>query len=122
VGAFAFVPVQLHATRTISWISVPIIACITTGAVFAIRNFGPECMRGVGDIGPRTDAEIARTGQLDDEVGPSKVFISVLWPVDGLADVFKDIYELTERKLIPQVPGLPAMYDYDFFSQTVCCI
>ena len=26
-----------------------------------------------------------------------------------------------EGKLV-KVPGLPAMYDYEFFPQTVCCI
>jgi hypothetical protein len=82
----------LHATRAISGHSVPIIACITTGAAFVIRDFGPESMGGVGDIGPRIDAEIARTGLPDHEVGP-KVHISVLWSVgDELVDVvFKDI-------------------------------
>ena len=74
----------MHATRAISGHSVPIIACITAGAAFAIRDYGPESMGGVGDIGPRIDAEITRTGLPDDEVGP-KVHISVLWSVhDGL--------------------------------------
>ena len=66
----------MHATRAISGRSVPIIACITTGAAFVIRDFGPESMGGVGDIGARIDAEIARTGRPDDEVGP-KVHLSM---------------------------------------------
>ena len=66
----------MHATRAISGHSVPIIACITTGAAFVIRDFGPESMGGVGDIGAKIDAETARTGRPEDEVGP-KVHISV---------------------------------------------
>jgi hypothetical protein len=49
---------------------VPIIACITAGAAAAIRLFGPESMGGVGDISARVDAETARTGLSDDEIGP----------------------------------------------------
>jgi hypothetical protein len=66
----------LHDTRAISGHSVPIIACITAGAGAAIRFFGPESMGGMGDIGARIEAETARTGLSDDEIGP-KVHISV---------------------------------------------
>ena len=69
----------MHATRAISGHSVPIIACITTGAAFVIRDFGPESMGGVGDIGARIDAEIARTGRPENEVGPKvHFFVSFL--------------------------------------------
>ena len=57
---------------------MPIIACITAGAWHAIRNYGPESMGGVGDIGARINAETARTGRPYDEIGP-KVHISVLY-------------------------------------------
>ena len=67
----------MHATRAISGHSVPIISCITTGAAFVIRDFGPESMGGVGDIRPRIEAETARTGRPYDEVG-IEVHISVL--------------------------------------------
>ena len=66
----------MHATRAISGHSVPIIAMITSGAGATIRLFGPESMGAVGDIGPRIDAEIARTGLSDDVIGP-KVHVSV---------------------------------------------
>ena len=49
---------------------------ITSGAGATIRLFGPESMGAVGDIGPRIDAEIARTGLSDDVIGP-KVHVSV---------------------------------------------
>ena len=55
---------------------MPIITCITGGAGAIIRPFGPESMGGRGDIGARIDAETARTGLSDDEIGP-KVHISV---------------------------------------------
>jgi hypothetical protein len=59
---------------------VPIIAFIASGAAAIIRYFGPESLDGVGDIGARIDAEIARTGMSDGEIGP-KVHISAscLW-------------------------------------------
>ena len=55
---------------------MPIIACTTTGAGQIIRAFGPESMGGMGDIGPRIDAETTRTGLPVNEIGP-KVHISV---------------------------------------------
>ena len=55
---------------------MPIIACITAGAGATIRLFGPESIGGVGDISAIVDAETARTGLSDDEIGP-KVHISV---------------------------------------------
>ena len=69
---------------------MPIITCVTGGAAALIRLFGPESMGGIGDIGARIDAETARTGLSDEEVGV-KVYISISC-LDGLADlVFKDI-------------------------------
>ena len=55
---------------------MPIIACITAGAGATIRLFGPESMGGIGDIGSRVDAETARTGLSDDEIG-RKVHVSI---------------------------------------------
>ena len=58
---------------------MPIIACITAGAGATIRLFGPESMGGIGDIGSRVDAETARTGLSDDEIGRKvHVFVSSL--------------------------------------------
>jgi len=88
---------QFQATRAVSGYSVPIIACVAAGAGAIIRLFGPESMGGVGDFGARIDAEIARTGLPDDEVGHK-------------------IYNHTEGKIV-QIPGLPAMYDYEFYPQ-----
>ena len=49
---------------------------MTAGAGATIRLFGPKSMGGVGDVGARIDAETARTGLSEDEVG-NKVHISV---------------------------------------------
>ena len=68
---------QLQATRAISGRSVPIIVCGAAGAGFFIRYFGPESMGGTGDVGAKIDAEVARTGLSDDEIGP-KVLISLI--------------------------------------------
>ena len=66
----------MQATRAISGYSVPIIACVAAGAGAIIRLLGPESMGGVGDFGARIDAEIARTGLSDEEIG-NKVHISI---------------------------------------------
>ena len=41
-----------------------------------MRLFGPESIGGIGDIGARIDAETARTGLSENEIG-RKVHISV---------------------------------------------
>ena len=55
---------------------MPIIACVAAGAGAILRLFGPESMGGVGDFGARIDAETARTGLSDEEIG-LKVHISI---------------------------------------------
>ena len=54
---------------------MPIIAFIAAAAGAIIQLFGPESMDGSGVIGAKIDAEVARTGLTDDEIG-SKVHIS----------------------------------------------
>ena len=54
---------------------MPIITFSAVGAGSIIHLFGPESMGGVGDIGAKIDAEVARTGLSSDEIGP-KVYIS----------------------------------------------
>ena len=58
---------------------MPVIAFISIAAAASIRRFGPESMGGVGDIGAKIDAEIARTGLSDNEIGPKvHIFVSCL--------------------------------------------
>ena len=67
---------QLRATRAISGYSVPTIACVTAGAGAILRRFGPESTGGIGDLSAIIDAETARTGLSDEEIG-NKVHISI---------------------------------------------
>jgi hypothetical protein len=110
---------QLRATRAISGHSVPIIASAPAGAGAILRVFGPETMGGIGDFGARIDAEIARTGLSDLEIG-FKVHISIhiLNLFELKLILFPKIYSRIEGQLV-QIPGLPAMYDYEFFPQKV---
>ena len=66
---------QLQATRAVSGRSVPIVTCVAAGAGAVMRLFGPESMGGSGDIGAKIDAEVARSGLSDDEIG-HKVHVS----------------------------------------------
>ena len=61
---------QLLATRAVSGHSVPVIVCVAAGAGAIIRLFGPESIGGVGDVGAKIDAEVARTGLSANEIGP----------------------------------------------------
>ena len=70
-----FAHFQLQATRAVSKRSVPVITFVAAGAGAVMRLFGPESMGGSGDIGAKIDAEVARSGLSDDEIGP-KVHVS----------------------------------------------
>ena len=97
---------------------MPIITFVAAGAGHIIRLFGPEYMGGAGDIGAKIDAEVARTGLSADEIGP-KVLVSYNASTDELSDLISPkIYYHTEGKLV-RIPGLPEMYDYEFFPQKV---
>ena len=85
---------QLQATRAVSGRSVPIISFGAGGAAAFMRCFGPESMGGAGDVGAKIDAEVARTGLSDDEIGPKVKFrIMLLGELSdqSLALAFKDI-------------------------------
>ena len=65
---------------------------MAAGAAAIIRFFGPESIGGVGDIGARIDAEVARTGLSVDEIG-HKVRIFRIIFLDRLSSlVLKDIH------------------------------
>ena len=63
---------------------MPIITCVTGGAGAVIRLFGPEYMGGVGDIGARIDAEVARTGLSDEEIGSKVNFLFLFFNIHCL--------------------------------------
>ena len=66
----------MRATRAVSGHSVPIIACIASGAGAIIRGYGPESIGGQGDIGAKIDVEAARLGVPPEEIG-ERVHISI---------------------------------------------
>ena len=70
-----FAYAQFQATRAVSGLSVPIIVSVAAGSGAILRLCGPEYLGGRGDIGAKIDAEVARTGLSDDEIG-RKVRIS----------------------------------------------
>ncbi|KAF8869585.1 hypothetical protein CPB84DRAFT_1754948 [Gymnopilus junonius] len=86
--------VILDVTRTITEKSVPIFAWMTGHASSIIRIFGPENMGGIGNLAAKIAKEAARTGAIPEEIG-----------------------EKTYDGTVVRVPGLPAMYDYEFFPQ-----
>ncbi|KAJ7678554.1 UDP-Glycosyltransferase/glycogen phosphorylase [Mycena rosella] len=88
---------QLQATRALSGTSVPIVAWVTGGASTILRLFGPESMGGLGNFGERIDAEAQRTGKNPVEIGDK-------------------IFRHTDGTVV-NIPGLPPMYDYEFFPQ-----
>jgi hypothetical protein len=90
---------------------------VAAGAGALLHRFGPESMGGVGDFGARIDAEIARTGLSEDEIS-HKVRIFILYFYSESPILYAKIFYHTEGKLI-QIPGQPAMYDYEFFPQKV---
>ena len=68
----------MRATRAISEHSVPIISCIAAGAGAMIRLFGPEYIGGIGDVIAKVDAEVARTGLSENEIG-RQVHVSLFY-------------------------------------------
>ncbi|KAJ6612282.1 hypothetical protein B0H10DRAFT_2223288 [Mycena sp. CBHHK59/15] len=88
---------QMQATRALSGHSVPIIAWVTGGASTTIRLFGPESLGGVGNFSARIDTEAERTGKSAEEIGD-------------------EIFRYTDGTVV-NIPGLPPMYDYEFFPQ-----
>ena len=83
-----------------------------------LHLFGPESMGGVGDFGAKIDAEIARTGLSDLEIGFKVHIFSILYFYPDQLILYPKIYYHAEGKLV-QIPGLPSMYDYEFFPQKV---
>ncbi|KAJ7628723.1 hypothetical protein FB45DRAFT_1059434 [Roridomyces roridus] len=94
-----FALTQLHQTRAISGTSIPIFAFISCNAAAIIRLYAPESMGGLGDFGAKTDAEALRTGKSATEIGDQ-------------------IFKFTDGSIV-RLPGLPPMYDHEFFAQNL---
>lgn len=112
-----FATSQLQATRAISGNSIPVFAWITGGASTTIRLFGPESIGGLGNFGARIDAEATRTGKPAEEIGDSVSHLS-RFDMTCSCYIHIQIFKHTNGAVI-NIPGLPAMYDYEFFPQKV---
>ncbi|KAJ7904930.1 hypothetical protein B0H13DRAFT_1881517 [Mycena leptocephala] len=92
-------PPMLQATRSISGTEIPILTFVAANGGALIRMFCPESMGGCGDLGARIDAEALRVGKTAKEVADQ-------------------IYTRTDG-IVVRIPGLPPMYDYEHFPQTM---
>ncbi|KAJ7242108.1 UDP-Glycosyltransferase/glycogen phosphorylase [Mycena rebaudengoi] len=90
---------QVKATRAITGQRVPIFSFASCCAVSVLRVMGPEKIGGRGDIKARAEAEAQRTGKDVVEIG-------------------EQLFKHTEGKIV-QLPGLPAVYDYEFCPQNL---
>ncbi|CAK5278845.1 unnamed protein product [Mycena citricolor] len=97
-----FSVMQLHQTRAISGPCVPIFTLASCSTAALVRLFGPEEIGGLGDFGARTDAEALRTGKVNRQ---RRLEI-------------RYIFKHTDGSVI-RLPGIPPMYDYEFFPQTL---
>ncbi|KAG6915692.1 hypothetical protein DXG01_010420 [Tephrocybe rancida] len=88
---------ELKATRALTGDSVPIISWVTGGSPTLLRCWGPESMGGFGDLSAIIQAEVERTGRPLFEVG-------------------NEVYKPTGGAVV-RIPGVPAMYDYEFRPQ-----
>ena len=70
---------------------MPIIIFGASGAGAFIRIFGPESMGGAGDIGAKSDAEVARTGLSADEIDSKVHYLVSCFQADLSDLVSKDI-------------------------------
>ncbi|KAJ7263480.1 hypothetical protein C8J57DRAFT_1629583, partial [Mycena rebaudengoi] len=87
---------QVNATRAITGQKVPIFTFASSCEVFIIRMLGLEKMGCRGDLKARAEVEAQRTGKDVVEIG-------------------EQMFKYTEGKIM-QLPGLPAVYDYEFYA------
>ncbi|PPQ70942.1 hypothetical protein CVT25_013291 [Psilocybe cyanescens] len=88
---------QILATRAISGRSVPILSWYSGHVATIIRLFGPETLGGLDNLAAKIEAEATRRGVTAEEIGDS-------------------VLTHTEGKII-KIPGIPEMYDWEFFPQ-----
>jgi len=110
---------QVATVRSISGKSIPVIAWVTGDAPSVIRLFGPQSYGGLGDISVRAEEEASRLGVSPKEI-VDKVSASFTVLEMSLTSVLHvKLYRQSSGKII-KLPGVPEMYDYEFFPQPVC--
>ena len=62
-----------------------------------IRLFGPEYIGGIGDVIAKVDAEVARTGLSENEIG-RQVTCLVILLLDGLSDLRIQRYTTIQKE------------------------
>ncbi|KAJ7654763.1 hypothetical protein B0H17DRAFT_1214291 [Mycena rosella] len=92
-----FASPQLNATRAMTGTTIPIFTFIAANCGSLLRMFGPESLGGRGNSGAKIEAEALRTGKSIEETG-------------------EEFFRHTDGTVI-QIPGVPAMYDYEAFPQ-----
>ncbi|KAJ3726690.1 UDP-Glycosyltransferase/glycogen phosphorylase [Lentinula raphanica] len=95
-----FVGYAVEAIRDIAGSKCSILSWMTAPAGATLRLVGPEEYGGVGDLSPKVEAEVALTGK-------------------SYAEVATELYANFTSGEIINVPGIPAMYDYEWVPQEV---
>ncbi|KAJ3714513.1 hypothetical protein C8R42DRAFT_726517 [Lentinula raphanica] len=93
-----FAGYAVEAIRDIAGSKCSILSWMTAPAGATLRLVGPEEYGGVGDLSPKVEAEVALTGK-------------------SYAEVATDLYANFASGEIINVPGIPAMYDYEWVPQ-----
>ncbi|KAG6913980.1 hypothetical protein DXG01_003161 [Tephrocybe rancida] len=88
---------SVKATRAVTGKSIPIICWVTGGAATFVRLWGPQSIGGIGNMRAKIQSEAQRTGRPELEVGDE-----LYQPMNGA---------------VVRLPGVPAMYDYEFNPQ-----
>ncbi|KAH9476028.1 Hydroquinone glucosyltransferase [Psilocybe cubensis] len=88
---------EFRITQGISGSTVPVLTWMSGGVSTFIRFFGDDTIGGLGEFESRAAAEATLTGVTTSEAG-----LKILFEGEG--------------KLL-KIPGLPAMYDYEFCPQ-----
>ncbi|KAH7878440.1 UDP-Glycosyltransferase/glycogen phosphorylase [Lentinula edodes] len=95
-----FAGYAVDAIQAIAGSKCSIFSWMTAPAGATLRLFGPEKYGGVGDLSPKAEAEMDLSGK-------------------RYAEVAKEIYDGFSSGEIVRIPGIPAMYDYEWTPQEV---
>lgn len=105
--------------RQVSGGSCLVVAWIAATLAGTLYLVGPEHLGGLGDLAAKIDAAVKESGKTPMEVADSVCIIAFMcFITESIFQVLKSY----DGKLV-QIPGLPPMYDHDFFPQEVsgCC-
>lgn len=110
---------QMGNVRELSAKPTPVYAWQTGGATAIIRLFAPEKYSGMGNVKGRALAQL-QAGGGDDllDIVHGVCLFSAVW-CEQLADAMVlQMFRNTTGEVI-SLPGIPPMYDWEFFPQAV---